>query len=953
MNRKLALIMALTLLIGILNVALNVQNAKASGTIYIRADGSIEPPTAPISTMDNITYTLTGDIYDQIIVERSNILFDGNNNIVQGLFYGTGVNLTNVLNVTIVNFQIKYFVYGIQIENSQNIALYANSISGCEQGSILCSWSASNRIYNNSLRGGFFSVYLHYSSDNSIYSNDIYFSPKGINLDYSSNNRIYNNTLIGGGIWVENEGQYSNNIMEFNNIAASDIDGITIIRSGNNTISANNITSNARYGIQLVGSDNNTLLANILATNVYYGLKLSDSSNNKLRNNAIVNNTFNFWVEGTQLSHFINDIDTSNTINGKPIHYITNQKDLFILSTCGYVALINCTNITVEGLNLTGLNNRQGILLVYTKNSTITLNEIANNEYGIQVTYSMNNIIRANNITRNNIAIEISNSLSNFLCANNITTNSHGVFFSQSSSNIFYENNIINNINIGIQLSQSLDNIMHSNNITGNGRAIVADARANDNRIFHNNFLNNQIQVQTSGSVNIWDDDYPSGGNYWSEYSGMDLSNGNFQNVAGSDGIGDTALTIDESNKDRYPLMGSINIFDASVWNDEPKEVRVVSNSTVSSFQLDATEKTISFNVSGESVLGFCRVTVPNAILETMWEGNYTVVVDGRRVETRNWADAENTYIYFTYEHSEHKVTILQTHTTTLQIEMATGGTTDPPPDLYSHVVGDVVSVLAIPDLNYEFEYWILDGVNVGSQNTKEVLMDSNHSLQAVFTQITHQLTITSTEGGTTDPAPGTHTCVNGTVVLVTALQNVGYSFGYWRLEGEVRTVNPITILVAADGTLEAFFVDDIPPNIGSPVQHPSDDVEPYQNVTVTVNVTDLGTGVYNVTLWYSIDNGTSWTPLSMTEISTKTYQATIPGHENCNWVSYKIVAYDNSGNPAVKDNNGYYYAYHVIPEFTSALILPLLILATLVATVLHKKNRKPKSNSILFKGGT
>jgi len=107
--------------------------------------------------------------------------------------------------------------------------------------------------------------------------------------------------------------------------------------------------------------------------------------------------------------------------------------------------------------------------------------------------------------------------------------------------------------------------------------------------------------------------------------------------------------------------------------------------------------------------------------------------------------------------------------------------------------------------------------------------------------------------------------------------------------------------------------------------------------VTVTANVTDLGTGVYNVTLWYSIDNRTSWTPLNMTDISQNTYQTTIPGHENCTWVSYKIVAYDKAGNQAVNDNHSY-YKYYVIPELPSFIILPLFFMVTLLAVIAYRR---------------
>jgi len=142
---------------------------------------------------------------------------------------------------------------------------------------------------------------------------------------------------------------------------------------------------------------------------------------------------------------------------------------------------------------------------------------------------------------------------------------------------------------------------------------------------------------------------------------------------------------------------------------------------------------------------------------------------------------------------------------------------------------------------------------------------------------------------------------------------------------------------------------DDVPPKISEPWQDPlADNVQPFQNVTVWVNVTDYGTGVKNATLWYSLDNGTSWIILNMTELpipsdTTVTYEATIPGHENCTWITYKIVAYDKAGNNQTKDNEGYGYKYHVIPEFPSITLLLVLTLTTFIATILLKKRKKTK----------
>jgi parallel beta-helix repeat protein len=138
--------------------------------------------------------------------------------------------------------------------------------------------------------------------------------------------------------------------------------------------------------------------------------------------------------------------------------------------------------------------------------------------------------------------------------------------------------------------------------------------------------------------------------------------------------------------------------------------------------------------------------------------------------------------------------------------------------------------------------------------------------------------------------------------------------------------------------TLEMVIVDNIPPEIGTPMQEPSENIEAYQNVTVSVNVTDFGSGIQNVTLWYAINNGTTWIPLNMTEISTGTYQAIIPGYEKDQWIQYKIIAFDNNANQAINDNHGYCYTYPVIPEFLPVLFLPLSIVTTLFAVIFRRR---------------
>ena len=278
----------------------------------------------------------------------------------------------------------------------------------------------------------------------------------------------------------------------------------------------------------------------------------------------------------------------------------------------------------------------------------------------------------------------------------------------------------------------------------------------------------------------------------------------------------------------------------------------------------------------------------------------------------------------------------------TLTITTTSGGTSDPSPGEYNYSAGTQVPVSAIPDANNLFDHWKLDGENAGTASLIEVLINSNHMLHANFRSLTYNLTISTTTGGTTGPEPGNYTYVNGTVVLVTAIPDANYVFDHWELDGEKRIETPMSIVMDMNHTLIPYFVYDIPPEIGDPTQEPPrETVTAYQNVTVTVNVTDLGTGVYNVTLWYSINNGTTWTPLNMTEISTNKYQATIPGYENCTSITYKIAAYDNNGNSAINDKYGYYFDYHVIPESPSLIVLSLLMIATLLAVITYRRRTK------------
>jgi parallel beta-helix repeat protein len=150
-----------------------------------------------------------------------------------------------------------------------------------------------------------------------------------------------------------------------------------------NTISGN-ILRNNLVGIELsMFTDDNIITGNTIE-NGEYGIAIFYSSGNKLRDNRISGNKYNLWVDcelNVLPADFVNDIDESNTVDGKPIVYWVNQQYKIVPSNAGYVALVGCKNITVQGANIK--NNSQGVLMVATNHSNITGNRLTNNYYGI------------------------------------------------------------------------------------------------------------------------------------------------------------------------------------------------------------------------------------------------------------------------------------------------------------------------------------------------------------------------------------------------------------------------------------------------------------------------------------------------------------------------------------------------------------------------------------------
>ena len=339
---------------------------------------------------------------------------------------------------------------------------------------------------------------------------------------------------------------------------------------------------------------------------------------------------------------------------GSPIRITANSVTISGLKIQNSKFVYLYSGIRVDGCNYNNItgniltNNFDGIFLTYSSNNTICNNTIfGNNWNGIHLKYYSNyNVIASNTVLNNRNGINLeAHSNNNYLIQNYIASHEwDGIDLTGSQSDSI-KGNTITNCFTGIYLGSETDNI---------------------NAIYHNNFINNMYQVTCYSAPNMWDDGYPSGGNYWSDYAGVDLYSGPYQNETGSDGIWDHTYVIDGNNQDNYPLVkpwGPIKTVFNVTWNEEIYPVTVVSNSTVTDFNFSQSLKQISFNVTGPNgSTGFCNVTIPKVFLRCETLEDWQIKIDDTLITDFIVTENEtHTSLYFTYTHTTHQIKIIGT----------------------------------------------------------------------------------------------------------------------------------------------------------------------------------------------------------------------------------------------------------------------------------------------------
>jgi len=333
-------------------------------------------------------YRLTNDLVNAsaetaIWIRSSDVILDGCGHTLGG---GLNLNSWGVLvgnvsgqpdNITVTNLTVTGWAYGVQVAGATGTTLRDIRAAGDKTGIDIGGSPGTTvidciAVDNIPLRvQGVFYGGIGLS---------IYDSPGSciLNSNISRNSRSGNQPFVGGyglisrnntglsisgcvidgnfntGIWNEIS---KNTTVIGNHIRDNEGNGGVFMTADANdpvmdcTI-ADNTISGSGWGIWLINNDyqvqNNTV------TGCGYGILLDTGRNATLTANVMSGNEMNFGVTGNSNEYYNHQVDTTNTVEGRPIYYLVDQTATVVdgASGAGTVYGIACDNLTVRDLTL-------------------------------------------------------------------------------------------------------------------------------------------------------------------------------------------------------------------------------------------------------------------------------------------------------------------------------------------------------------------------------------------------------------------------------------------------------------------------------------------------------------------------------------------------------------------------------------------------------------------------
>ena len=471
-----------------------INDANDGDTIFVYDDSSpyyenvIIDKSIKLIGENKETTVIDGRKKGFVIRIRAKNVTVSNFKIRNGGFYdipekgGIGIfsDYTKILN----NIITSNGYYGIQIYSNHNLI-------------------ERNKIYSHAWWGLIFDK----SSKNIVRNNTICHSKGGLGLMLSCNNNLIENNVIRSIEHAIDIDDSNENIVIRNkifNVADGIIISSVFSNATNNYIAYNNISNCYRTGITVDGMYNK-IERNIISKcgdGIYGGIDIFSSYN------VISNNTF---LKSGIIIHAFPNIISNNSVNGKPLIYIEDSKNIelngtiagqIILANCSKIKLTNlCINHTCIGLQLFAssycyiFNNNfseNGIGIKCEGNYNLIINnKIEKNEWqGIVCDDSFNHIERNKIISNKFEGIYVAGN--NVVAWNNISYNSCGLRLC-GDNNLVENNSVYYNELDGIYLEYSCSNIIRKNKFVNNSFGITLEMNCKNNIIVKNEFVNDGI----------------------------------------------------------------------------------------------------------------------------------------------------------------------------------------------------------------------------------------------------------------------------------------------------------------------------------------------------------------------------------------------------------------------------------------------------------------------------
>jgi parallel beta-helix repeat protein len=403
--------------------------------------------------------------------------------------------------------------------------------------------------------------------------------PAGVEVRTADNCNISDNIILGNRrgitLWFSNNSHFINNTYSDNDY------GIFSYLSNGITIEYSNISSNER-GVHLIASPNSTIRENEISLNTEDGIYVDSSNGTVIANNSISYNGENgIWMYLSDGSLITGNAATDNFVGGIVI-YITTGAEITDndVSNSGHgISLWGSDDIRISGNTATDCISSIG--LEKSKNISVSdnvmvgggiyfnieQNMLANwNTHDIDASNTVNGKpvyywknVEGGEIPANAGQVILANSTGVVVSHQEIENVFAGVEIGYSSNNTIHNNTVSDGF-LGMFLDHSDNNTIINNTVSSNVYFGILLGYSNGNEIYHNSFIDNVNQSIDAYGTNSWDDGYPSGGNYWSNYTGIDEKSGPNQDQLGGDGLGDTPyIILGAANPDRYPLMSPID----------------------------------------------------------------------------------------------------------------------------------------------------------------------------------------------------------------------------------------------------------------------------------------------------------------------------------------------------------------------------------------------------------